>query len=188
MAHPRDEDRWPDDSKRPLTQRGEERFRRAAGGIIRLVPEIDLVLSSPFARAWRTAEILEQAGCPAPSSCEELEPGYPPHKVLAALARYEDSGSVAVVRHRPQLHEMVSYLLTGDAEGLRVQIKKGGAVRLQFDGLLEPSDGSLRWLLTAKALRVMGGTARRPWTARRPAVSPRGFRAQGTGSSSGRAG
>ncbi len=55
------------------------------------------------------------------------------------------------------MHEMVLYLLTGDAEGLRVQIKKGGAVRLQFDGLLEPSVGSLRWLLTAKALRVMRG-------------------------------
>ena len=87
----------------------------------------------------------------------ELEPGYLPHKVLAALARYEDSGSVAVVGHRPQLHEMVSYLLTGDAEGLRVQIKEDGAVRLQSNGLLEPSVGSLRWLLTAKALRVMGG-------------------------------
>jgi phosphohistidine phosphatase len=157
VAHQRDEDRWPDDSKRPLTQRGEERFRRAAGGIIRLVPEVGLVLSSPFARARRTAEILEQAGWPAPIPCQELEPGYPPHKVLAALARYEDSGSVAVVGHRPQLHELVSYLLTGDAEGLSVQIEKGGAARLQFDGLLEPGVGSLRWLLTTKALRVKGG-------------------------------
>ena len=152
------------------------------------MPEVGLVLSSPFARAWRAAEILEQAGWPEPIPCEELDPGYPPHKVLATLARYEDSGSVAVVGHRPQLHGMVSYLLTGDAEGLRVQIKKGGAVRLQFDGLLEPGVGSLRWLLTAKALRVIGDTARRRRSASRPAVSPRGFRARGTGRSSGRAG
>ncbi|MDQ3791047.1 MAG: histidine phosphatase family protein [Actinomycetota bacterium] len=74
VAHQHDEDRWPDDSKRPLTQWGEERFRRAAGGIIRLVPEFGLVLSSPFARAWRTAEILEQAGWPAPISCESWSP------------------------------------------------------------------------------------------------------------------
>jgi len=65
------------------------------------VPEVGLVLSSPFARAWRAAEILEQAGWPEPIPCEELDPGYPPHKVLATLARYEDSGSVAVVRHWP---------------------------------------------------------------------------------------
>ncbi len=30
-AHKRDEDRWPDDAKRPLTPEGEERFRRFAG-------------------------------------------------------------------------------------------------------------------------------------------------------------
>src|SRR3712207_7678171 len=47
-----------------------------------LVPEVGVVLSSPFARTWRTAEILEQAVWPAPVPCEELEPGYPPHKVL----------------------------------------------------------------------------------------------------------
>jgi phosphohistidine phosphatase len=44
----------------PLTLEGEERFRSVAGGILRLVPEIELVLSSPFVRAWRTVELLEQ--------------------------------------------------------------------------------------------------------------------------------
>ncbi len=62
VAHKRDEDLWPDDAKRSLTPEGEERFRHAAGGILRLVSEVGLVLSSPFVRAWRTAEILEQTG------------------------------------------------------------------------------------------------------------------------------
>ena len=48
VAHKRDGDLWPNDSKRPLTPEGEERFRRAAGGILRLVPEVGLVLSSPL--------------------------------------------------------------------------------------------------------------------------------------------
>ena len=152
MAHERDAELWPDDSKRPLTPEGEERFRRAAGGILRLVPEVGSLLSSPFVRAWRTAEILEQRGWPAPVPCEELEPDYPPHKFLEALGRYTDKESVALVGHRPQLHELVSYLLTGDAEWARVQIKKGGAVCLRFDGL----PGSLRWLLTPEALRALG--------------------------------
>ncbi len=115
VAHKPAKDRWPDDAKRPLTQRGEERFRRAARGILRLVPEVEAVLSSPFVRAWRTAEILEQAGWPAPALLEELEPDYPPHKVLNAL--YDGLGSMALVGHRPQLHELVSYLLTGEAIG-----------------------------------------------------------------------
>ncbi len=158
VAHKRDKDCWPDDTKRPLTQRGEERFRRAARGILRLVPEVEAVLSSPFVRAWRTAEILEQVGWPAPALLEELEPDYPPHKVLNAL--YDDVGSMALVGHRPQLHELVSYLLTGDAIGetcnARVQIKKGGVVRLSFDGPLEPGAGSLEWLLQPKALWNIG--------------------------------
>jgi len=166
VAHKRDEDRWPDDAKRPLTPEGEERFRRAAGGILRLVPEVGLVLSSPFVRAWRTAEILEQTGWPAPVRCEELEPDYPPHKVLSVLARHEDLDSVAIVGHRPGLHELVSYLLTGDTIGedcgARVQIKKGGVARLSFEGVTDPGAGSLEWVLTPKALRAAGGKRRRP--------------------------
>ncbi len=161
VAYKRDENRWPDDVQRPLTPEGEERFRRAAGGILRLVPEVDLVLSSPFTRAWRTAEILEKAGWPTPEPLEELEPDYPPHKILSVLARYAPGvESVALVGHRPNLHELVSYLLTGDqideARGARVRIKKGGAVRLSFDGLPEPGAGSLEWLLTPKTLRRLG--------------------------------
>ncbi len=166
MAHKRDEDRWPDDAKRPLTPEGEERFRRAAGGIVRLVPEVGLVLSSPFVRAWWTAEILEQAGWPAPVRCEELEPDYPSHKVLSVLAQHEDLDSVAIVGHRPGLHELVSYLLTGDMIGedcgARVQIKKGGVARLSFEGVTDPGAGSLEWVLTPKALRAAGGKRRRP--------------------------
>jgi phosphohistidine phosphatase len=165
VAHKRDEDLWPDDAKRPLTPEGEERFRRAAGGILRLVPEVGLVLSSPYVRAWQTAEILEQTGWPAPARCEELEPDCPSHKVLSALARRENLDSVAIVGHRPGLHELISYLLTGDMIGeecgARVQIKKGGAARLSFDGTLEPGSGSLEWVLTPKALRASGGKRRR---------------------------
>lgn len=160
MAHKRDENIWPDDSERPLMAEGEEKFRRTAKGLLRLVPEVGVVLSSPFARTWRTAEILEQAGWPSPVPYEELEPDCPPHKVLGLLARYEDLNSVAIVGHRPSLHELVSYLLTGDTIsedcGARVQIRKGGAARLSFDGPPEPSMGSLEWVLTPKALREIG--------------------------------
>ncbi|HVF01674.1 MAG TPA: phosphohistidine phosphatase SixA [Rubrobacteraceae bacterium] len=154
-AYKRNADLWPDDSRRPLTPEGEERFRRAAEDILRLVPEVDLVLTSPFARAWRTAEILERQGWPAPVPCEELEPDYPPHKVVGALADQAEAGSVAVVGHRPGLHELVSYLLTGDAESADIQLKKGGIVRLQLEGYPEPGSASLRWLLTPKILRAV---------------------------------
>lgn len=155
-AHKRDADCWPDDSKRPLTQRGEERFRRAVGGITRLVPEVEVVLSSPFVRAWRTAELLEQAGWPAPKGFEKLEPECSPREVLHALVSYANLERVALVGHRPGLHELASYLLTGQADDPRVQIKKGGVLRLSFNGPPEGGAGYLEWLLTPKALRAIG--------------------------------
>jgi len=59
VAQKRNENIWPDDSERLLAAAGEQKFRRAARGLLRLVPEVRVVLSSPFARTWRTAEILK---------------------------------------------------------------------------------------------------------------------------------
>ena len=189
VAHKRDEDHWPDDAKRPLTPEGENRFRRAAGGIVRFAPEVEMVLSSPFARAWRTAKILEQTGWPAPVCCEELEPDCTPHKVLSVLASHEDLDSVAIIGHRPGLHELVSYLLTGDMIGeecgARVQIKKGGVARLSFKGVTDPGAGSLEWVLTPKALRAAGGKGWRSRMVSWRAESARRSRARGTGRSPG---
>jgi phosphohistidine phosphatase len=156
VAHKRDADRWPDDAKRPLTPEGEEQFQSAAGGILRLVPEVGSVLSSHFVRAWRTAEILEQRGWPAPISCVELEPNYPLYKALEALERCAAVKSVAIVGHRPQLHELVSCLLVGDPSGVHLQIKKGGMVRLSFEGSPKAEAGYLEWLLTPGMLQAIG--------------------------------
>ncbi len=155
VAHKRDGERWPDDSERPLTPEGEGRFRRVAWGILGFVPGVNVVLSSPYERAWRTAEILAEAGWPAPKVCQELEPENPPQVVAAALETYAGAGSVAVVGHRPCLHELVSYLLTADTGATWVKIKKGGVVCLRFDGDGDapgPKTASLRWLLTPKLL------------------------------------
>ena len=157
VAHQRDAERWPDDSERPLTPEGEEKFRVTAGGLLRIVPEVDAVLSSSLERAWRTAEILAEAGWAAPVECEQLEPDYPPHKMDPVLERYAGAASVAVVGHRPGLHELVVYYLTGASEGAEVRIKKGGVVCLRFDGTPGPGVATLRWLLTPGILRTCGG-------------------------------
>jgi phosphohistidine phosphatase len=60
---------------------------------------------------------------------------------------------VAVVGHRPGLHELAAYLLTGEGDGLEIALKKGGALCVRFDGDPAPGAGELRWLLTPKVLR-----------------------------------
>ena len=158
VAHKRDAERWPDDSERPLTPEGEEEFREAARGLGRVVPEVEVLLSSPYERAWRTAEILtEHAGWPAPERFPALEPDVPPEKVVLALETHAHKPSVALVGHRPGLHELAVYLLTGDAGGADMGIKKGGVVCIELDDVPKAGAGKLRWLFTPKVLRSLVG-------------------------------
>jgi phosphohistidine phosphatase len=154
-AFERDPDRWPDDSQRPLKPEGEEEFRLAARGLARMASRMDAILSSPYRRAWRTAEILSEVvdSWPAPEAVAVLEPTLPPEKAALALEDY--AGSIAVVGHRPGLHELAAYLLTGDSNGMEIGIEKGGVACIGFDGAVEPGAGELCWLLTPKALRSL---------------------------------
>jgi phosphohistidine phosphatase len=155
-AFGRDPDRWPDDSERPLTPEGEEEFRLAARGLARLTSRVDAILSSPYQRAWRTAEILSELDSwPDPQPSPVLEPTLPPEKATQELRSYTDAKTVVVVGHSPGLHELAAYLLTGDGGGMEIGIKKGGVTCIRFDGAVEPGAGELRWLLTPEVLRSL---------------------------------
>jgi phosphohistidine phosphatase len=153
VAHRRDPDRWPDDALRPLTPEGEEEFRAVARELGRLAPEVGALLSSPYARAWQTAELLQEVGgWPEPKPFPVLKPEVPPSAAASALSDYAGAGAVALVGHRPGLHELAAYLLTGDTSA-DIRIKKGGALRLTFEGAPLAGEGSLRWLTTPRLLR-----------------------------------
>lgn len=140
IAEQRDAERWPDDAKRPLTKEGEARFREAARGLKLLTAEVETVLSSPYVRAWRTAEILhEETGWPKPERCEELEADRSPADALGVV---EGRGTVAVVGHEPFLSGFIGLLL---GSGLSIDFKKGGVAFVE--------DGALRWYATPKILR-----------------------------------
>jgi phosphohistidine phosphatase len=150
VAEDRDPERWPDDSKRPLTADGEARFRRAARGLRKLVPHVDLVLSSPYSRAWRTAELLaKEAGWPAPRECEALRAERAPEEAAAAVRAHAGVESLAAVGHEPQLSQLVSLLLTGSANAVRLALKKGSVTHLD----VADERGVLHWLATPKSLR-----------------------------------
>ena len=150
IAEERDENRWPDDSQRPLTKEGRKSFVRAARGLGRLVPEVGLVLSSPYTRAWDTALLLEQyAGWPPPQACDELR-GSPLEDVVRAIESHLELKTVAIVGHEPHLGHLIGYLLSPSAS-ISVGLKKGAAGAID----LSAAGGRLLWLLQPKALRLI---------------------------------
>jgi phosphohistidine phosphatase len=154
VAYDADAARWPDDRDRPLTPEGEKRFRRAARGLAELVDPVDVLLSSPFSRAWRTAELLSaEAGWPKPVACDALEAGGSPAGVLQALQPRAGEKAVALVGHEPSMSELVSYLLTADTTHAQVEFRKGGVARLELDEGLQPGTARLVWLLAPRILR-----------------------------------
>jgi phosphohistidine phosphatase len=158
IAEDRDAFAWPDDSRRPLTEPGRERFAAAARGIGTLVPRVDHLLASPYVRAWETAEILAaEAGWPAPEECPELMADAPARLAVAMLERLDGCERVAVVGHEPNVTLLAHALLRPrDAEDV-LWFKKGGAACVRFKGDVEPGRGRLRWLHQPKALRALAG-------------------------------
>jgi phosphohistidine phosphatase len=158
-AFARDPRRWPDDRDRPLTPRGEERFRLAARGLVKLAPAVDVVLGSRLVRAWRTAAILEQeAGWPAPRPFPPLESAALPARVLAALrapGAGSGAGAVALVGHEPQMSGLVASLLAGEAGHAAVDMKKGAVACLEVDRPA-PGAGVLLWFAPPRLLRALG--------------------------------
>jgi phosphohistidine phosphatase len=144
--------RWPDDADRPLTEEGSTRFRVAARGLRRLVPAVDSMLSSGYARAWQTAELLhEVAGWREPEECSALEAGRPATLALDVLQGRTER-SIAFVGHEPYLSTLASLLCTGSEDELRLELKKGAVASLSFAGPGEPARAWLRWTVSPKIL------------------------------------
>jgi phosphohistidine phosphatase len=157
IAEQRHPGRWPDDSSRPLSPDGADRFRRAARGLRRLRARVDAVLASSYARAWETAEILEQeAGWPSPEAFHALEP---PSTATACLGRLRprSDASLALVGHQPQLSHLASLLLSAREDDVRVELRKGGVACITTPDGLAPGSGILRWSASPRILRRIGG-------------------------------
>jgi phosphohistidine phosphatase len=142
-----------DDATRPLTPEGRRKMERAALGLRRVVPELDLLAASPYKRAFETAEILAQAydGLTL-ERAPELAPGAGVDRVVAWLAARPARGTVAIVGHEPDLSQLVCTLLTG-ANRPFLELRKGAACLLEFAGPVAKGAATLDWFLGPKHLR-----------------------------------
>jgi phosphohistidine phosphatase len=146
------------DGLRPLSTKGVEQMRAAAKGLVALLPEVDLIVTSPYTRAAQTAEIILAAygGKVAEETTRTLEPEEDPEKFEAWLREHADNDVVIAVGHEPQLGILATWLMTGE-ESRRVEMKKGSACLLEFGKRPKKGTGVLNWLMTPRQLMAQGG-------------------------------
>jgi phosphohistidine phosphatase len=147
-------DAWPDDTKRPLTDQGIARLRRAARSLVRLGVSIDAVLTSPLVRTRQTAEIVAAAFAPHPAvvNVDALMPGGAPPAVAAEIEKNSRRRRLAIVGHEPGIGELAAWLLGTKNP---IEFKKGGMCRIDVDGATLRGGGALRWMMTPKILRAI---------------------------------
>ncbi len=139
-AEEHDFSRWPDDSQRPLSQRGIEQFQRSAKRLGKLL-EPDVVLVSPFVRAVHTAKILHKtAGWPEAEHVDAVARGEFAGLVNEHLGR--GTGTLVLVGHEPSISSYLSQLVSRSL-GATIRVRPGSAALLELES---PASGELQWL------------------------------------------
>jgi phosphohistidine phosphatase len=140
--------------ERPLTGKGEKEMFRVAKGMKKLGLEFDLILSSPFVRARRTAEIAAEVFRLEKrlKFSEALTPEANPNRFIPQARRLLGrSRSVMIVGHEPFLSELISLFVMGRG-GMNLKFRKAGLCKLTL-AAIKPAGGELEWLLTPGQLQ-----------------------------------
>ena len=146
-----------DDADRPLTDEGRRKMERAAAGMRRLVPELDVLAASPYRRAWDTAAIIAATYDDLRvERTAELAPGAGVDRVVRWLQHQTARGTIAIVGHEPDLSQAVCALLA-DRDGPFLELRKGAACLLEFPGAVARGSATLDWFLGPKHLRRHAG-------------------------------
>src|SRR5256885_2215832 len=144
-------DAWPDDTKRPLSEAGIERMRKAARGLARLDVSIDVVLTSPLVRARQIADIVASALDPRPAlaTIDSLAPEGTYAALMADLEKHGRKGRLALVGHEPGIGELAARLI-GSRHSF--EFKKGAVCRIDVDEIPPAGPGDLRWMMSPRML------------------------------------
>jgi len=122
-------------------------MRRIAKGMKKLKLSFDILLSSPFVRAKRTAEIVAEVFGTKIKLTDALVPTANPKRLFqSAEALFRPGRKVVVVGHEPFLGQLVSLCLSGKS-AVNIRLKKGGLCKLTSNSATLGAF-TLEWMLT----------------------------------------
>jgi phosphohistidine phosphatase len=149
--------KWRPDSKRPLTREGESVMADVARGIKALGVSFDAILTSPYARALRTAEILAEAyDAPKLFETSRLAADAGAREIIGEInENFSAAGQIVLVGHEPFMSRLISTLLSG-GDGMALELKKAGFCKLTVEKLVHGRCACLHCLLTPRQLARLG--------------------------------
>jgi phosphohistidine phosphatase len=153
-AEERDPAQWPDDSRRPLTEKG----RKVQSKVARFLRKNDLaptlLLTSPWVRAVQTAEITTQgAGLTEPAvHCDALADDPDLNRLAECVGRQAPEAIVGMVGHSPWIEELAATLLGGSSDSLTVDFPKSGVMGLEVGDELRAGRAELRFFVRPKTI------------------------------------
>jgi len=151
-----DRTRWKGaDAQRPLTKNGIRKMKKIARGMRRLGITFDWILTSPYRRAYDTAEIVvkEYKAAGQRRVRKALASDGDPKLLVRHLARdFRTRDSVLLVGHEPYLSRLIGILVAGSPE-ISLELKKGGLCLLTADSLTFGKCAKLEWLLSPRFVR-----------------------------------
>jgi phosphohistidine phosphatase len=116
--------------------------------------EVDLIVTSPLARAAETARILAEAfETEHLQTLEALAPGGSNRKILDFLKRQTSHEVVALVGHEPDLGRLAATLVVGAGS---LPLKKAGACVLDCGEQVGPAKAKLISFMDPATLRRLG--------------------------------
>ena len=137
------------DFDRHLTENGREQSQKLATAFLAHGVSPGAIVTSPLIRARETAEPLLPL-LPGPERepvlCDYLAVGELRPKKLAKLVAELGAETVVLVGHNPDLSAYAGWLL--GATETAIELEKGAAALIEFEGDVEKGAGRLGWLVT----------------------------------------
>ena len=136
------------DSERPLTDRGIKTTRKVAERIAQLDLGLDVIVASPYSRAFEPARIVGKAldAEDIVATDEGLEPDrFSRGELPRIFSEHPDAEALMLVGHEPSMSRVTADLVGGG----RIRLRKSGLIRID---LADPAmlQGELAWLLPPK--------------------------------------
>ncbi len=136
------------DEERPLTPEGCKRMEHAANAIAELLPELELIVTSPLVRARQTADfVAKQLQLRNVVADERIAHGFNARACQAILTEHPDAESVMLVGHEPSMSAAIGHMI-GDGN---VELKKAALAAIELAERTSTS-GTLLFLIPPKVL------------------------------------